>query len=192
MKQIKNVETGKVYNSVTSAARDVGVSPGLIVHVLKGRQKSAGGYSWVYSDEDMPKTIRTIKHSYRSRRGNIVRDDAGNVYDSVKSMSVAKGIDPKRAYYLLSRDPEGIFRNEHLRPLPRHRFVFTGRNIDKRETQRSVLSVAPNMSVQKLHNALDKVIYEGHDASSVYYGETGWEIEIVTHDLFANIGRMRR
>lgn len=200
MKQIKNVETGKVYRSVTAAAQDIGVSPGMIVHVLKGRQYSAGGFIWRYVDDELPKISRTVKYAYRNRRSKIIRDDSGNVYESIKALSIVKGIDSKRAYYLLNRDPEFIFRNEHLNSLPRYRFIFTAgfkvngvaAGATKRDVQHYIYALAPNMSVQKLHNALDKVLFDGQKASVLYYGETGWTLENATHDLFAPLGRLKR
>ena len=44
--QIKCVETGIIYKSQYAAARDVGIKPQGIGHVLLGRQKTAGGFHW--------------------------------------------------------------------------------------------------------------------------------------------------
>ena len=48
-KSIYCVETGKIYESVKMAAADLEISVTGISHVLKGRQKSAGGYHFKYS-----------------------------------------------------------------------------------------------------------------------------------------------
>lgn len=50
-KKVLCVETGKVYESVTMAAEEIGVSLSLIVVVCKGKQKTAGGYHWKYTNE---------------------------------------------------------------------------------------------------------------------------------------------
>ena len=44
--KVRCVETGKVYNSQKDAAHDVGIHPYGITCVLKGCQKTAGGYHW--------------------------------------------------------------------------------------------------------------------------------------------------
>ena len=45
-KSTRCIETGKVYNSQKDAAHDVGIHPYGITCVLKGCQKTAGGYHW--------------------------------------------------------------------------------------------------------------------------------------------------
>lgn len=47
-KKVKCVETCYVFDSIKKAAEYVGISPGGITSVLKGRQRSAGGYKWIY------------------------------------------------------------------------------------------------------------------------------------------------
>ena len=44
--KVRCVETGKVYNSQKDAALAVGIHPYGITCVLKGCQKTAGGYHW--------------------------------------------------------------------------------------------------------------------------------------------------
>lgn len=47
-KKIRCVETGEVFESVKQAAEHIGINPSGITSVLKGRQRKAGGYKWVY------------------------------------------------------------------------------------------------------------------------------------------------
>jgi len=44
------VETNKIYESISLAARDINLSNCSIGAVLKGRNKTAGGYHWKYVD----------------------------------------------------------------------------------------------------------------------------------------------
>ena len=47
-KKVRCVETGEIFESIKQAAEYVGITPGGITSVLKGRQRKAGGYKWVY------------------------------------------------------------------------------------------------------------------------------------------------
>lgn len=47
-KKVRCVERGEVFESVKQAAEYIGINPGGITSVLKGRQRKAGGYKWVY------------------------------------------------------------------------------------------------------------------------------------------------
>lgn len=47
-KKVQCVETGETFESVKKAAEHVAISPTGISRVLRGRQKMAGGYKWVY------------------------------------------------------------------------------------------------------------------------------------------------
>lgn len=50
-KRVMNVTTGKVYNSLREAAKDVGaVSSGSISNCCQGKQNTASGYVWKYID----------------------------------------------------------------------------------------------------------------------------------------------
>lgn len=47
-KAVQCVETGIIYPSIMEAERRTKIYHGYIIHVLKGRQKTAGGYHWKY------------------------------------------------------------------------------------------------------------------------------------------------
>lgn len=49
-KSVVCVETGKQYASITEAATAVGVAVCTVSAVLRGRQKTAGGYHWEYAE----------------------------------------------------------------------------------------------------------------------------------------------
>lgn len=49
-KKIRNIETGKIYKSITEATKELGLSRTSISNCLSGRAKTAGGYHWEYID----------------------------------------------------------------------------------------------------------------------------------------------
>lgn len=82
MKQVRCVETGAVYNSITDAAKAHGVTPGMIAHVLQGRQATAAGFTWAYTGS---------KGVSKPRYRGIYRDRADNVYKSLRAFAVTHG-----------------------------------------------------------------------------------------------------
>ena len=48
-KKVLCVETGKIYNSVVEAAKDVGVSRPAISHILIGKYETSAGFHWRYA-----------------------------------------------------------------------------------------------------------------------------------------------
>jgi len=46
------VETGQVFDSIKDAAEWLGQYPSSVSQVLRGLSSSAGGYHWVYADEE--------------------------------------------------------------------------------------------------------------------------------------------
>lgn len=47
-KKVTCFETGQTFESIKQAAEFVGINPSNITSVLKGRQRTAGGYKWIY------------------------------------------------------------------------------------------------------------------------------------------------
>lgn len=47
-KAIRCIETNSIYDPITCASAELGISPANIVHALKGRTETAGGYHWEY------------------------------------------------------------------------------------------------------------------------------------------------
>ncbi len=82
MKQVRCVETGETYPSATAAARAHGVTPGMIGHVLKGRQATAGGYKWEYTGEKPPR---------QKRFKGVYRDHTGQIYHSLQAVAKRNG-----------------------------------------------------------------------------------------------------
>jgi hypothetical protein len=52
MRKVVCVETGIVYDSLATAARDTGTAEQNIWHVCNGHWKTSGGYHWRYADGD--------------------------------------------------------------------------------------------------------------------------------------------
>lgn len=50
-KKVLCVETGKVYESLSEAERQLGISFKNISNVLRGKSKTAGGYHWEYAEQ---------------------------------------------------------------------------------------------------------------------------------------------
>lgn len=48
-KKVVCVETGKTYDSVTEAAKDVGVSRPAISHIILGKYETSAGFHWRYA-----------------------------------------------------------------------------------------------------------------------------------------------
>ena len=52
-KKIKCIETGKIYNSMISASKELGVPQGSISNCCNGKSKSAYGYHFEYVHDDI-------------------------------------------------------------------------------------------------------------------------------------------
>ena len=51
-KRVKNLDTGKVYESVKAASEETGIGHSNITRVCRGEGKKAGGYRWIYLDSE--------------------------------------------------------------------------------------------------------------------------------------------
>ncbi len=68
-KPIICIDTGKIFDSVKSAAASVGVTHSAISAVLNGRVKTAGGYRWNYlNQDDKPSEETGKKRESQSRQ----------------------------------------------------------------------------------------------------------------------------
>lgn len=47
-KAVVNLDTGKVYDSILEAEKELGINRACIGNVCRGKQKKAGGYRWTY------------------------------------------------------------------------------------------------------------------------------------------------
>ncbi len=54
-KRVKNLDTGRVYESVKAASIDTGIGHSNITRVCRGEGKKAGGYRWEYVNLDSEK-----------------------------------------------------------------------------------------------------------------------------------------
>lgn len=76
--------TMKIYPSIQSAAKDIGISPSGIWLCLQGKRKTAGGYAWQYSDIDCSEYLDSIAN--KKKIAVLQFDTAGNFlrrFDSV-------------------------------------------------------------------------------------------------------------
>ena len=60
-RQVKCVETGEVFESIRAAAKWCNVPDTTIVMLLKGKGRTAGGYHWIYADEDEEAALERIR-----------------------------------------------------------------------------------------------------------------------------------
>lgn len=56
-KSVICVETGAIYKSVSETSRDIGVSSASISKVCNGKQKTAGGYHWMYYEDYLKENL---------------------------------------------------------------------------------------------------------------------------------------
>lgn len=185
MKSILRIEDGKIYRSAKEAAHDTGVTPGMIVHVLKGRSKSAGGYKFSYSDKKFPSRSGKIG---TTRKGRPVYDCEGRQYPSLTRIALAKGIPVWKAQHLINRD--GVIRHEALRNVPRAR-IHTASDQGgwyvndywfptRHEAALYAKSIVPHLHPERIYFALAR------DSAALYHGGKGWFLD-VSGDLFAPI-----
>ena len=60
-RKVKCVETGEVFESIRAAAKWCNVPNSTIVMLLKGKGRTAGGYHWIYADEDEEAQLERIR-----------------------------------------------------------------------------------------------------------------------------------
>lgn len=60
-RKVKCVETGEVFESITAAAKWCNVPNTTIVMLLKGKGRTAGGYHWIYADENEEAALERIR-----------------------------------------------------------------------------------------------------------------------------------
>ena len=66
--QVKCVETGEVFESITAAAKWCNVHFSNLVALLKGKGRTAGGYHWIYADEDEEAALERIRQMPEGRQ----------------------------------------------------------------------------------------------------------------------------
>lgn len=82
-RKVINLDTGKIFSSISKASRYYNVCS-TTIHVVcsgKGRSKTAGGYKWSYADE---KSIKESKLRYKKdNRKKIINITTGEVFNSI-------------------------------------------------------------------------------------------------------------
>ena len=67
-RQVKCVETGEVFESITAAAKWCNVLASNLGVLLKGKGRTAGGYHWIYADEDEEAALERIRQMPEGRQ----------------------------------------------------------------------------------------------------------------------------
>lgn len=75
---VKCVETGEIFESITSAAKSIGVSNGAIRNVLFGRNHTAGGYHWEDAKVD-------VKPSIQKNSRPVKCVETGEIFESISA-----------------------------------------------------------------------------------------------------------
>lgn len=186
MKEVRCIETGATYPNAKEAAAAMGVTPGMLSHVLKGRQRTAAGYTWEYTGE-------VSKRPYKARkaRGKVWKDENGLVFLSLKELAESKGMKPARVGYLM-RDSD-VFLNEWLTENKKrivlewvspYWCVDNVRFLSRDEAVAFGRRLTNHLTMVKLHVGLDKSRRTGKSVVMVF-GSTGWKESAA--DLFGEM-----
>lgn len=89
-KSVICVETGKIFQSIADAAKNLNICASNIGDVLNSKKVTAGGYHWHYADGRPDKTRE--KKPPNPKRKKILCVDTGQIFPSIKVASVATGI----------------------------------------------------------------------------------------------------
>jgi group I intron endonuclease len=78
-KRVVCVETGEVFDSITLAAKSLGMTRNAVGNVLNGYSVSAKGFHFIYCDQESPKVRPKLKQSKK-----VICLETGEIFDSVK------------------------------------------------------------------------------------------------------------
>ena len=79
-KRVMCVESGEIFDSITLAAKSLGLTRNAVGNVLNGVIVSAKGFHFVFVDEESPKVRNAVNKSK-----SVICLETGEVFDSVKS-----------------------------------------------------------------------------------------------------------
>lgn len=80
------IETGEIFESITAASEWAGKN---VHEALRGRNKTAGGYHWQYTDP--PSEAESAKKPYRQ---SVICLETGEIFESVRAAAKFAGISP--------------------------------------------------------------------------------------------------
>lgn len=78
-KRVVCIETGQIFDSITLAAKTLGLTRNAVGNVLNGYSVSAKGYHFAFCDEKSPKVREAIK-----RCKSVICLETGEIFESVK------------------------------------------------------------------------------------------------------------
>ena len=100
MKQVRCIETGIVYESITKACVETGIQG--VSAACNGKIKTAGGYHWEFVDEELKNKAEKNKLKNKNKNKNknkidkrvkpVLCIETGVVYESIKKASAETGI----------------------------------------------------------------------------------------------------
>lgn len=87
---------GKIYDSLSSAARDIGAVPSEIHNVLKGRNKTVKNFSFTFLNDENKnieqKKLRKQREQQKEKERKKIKDNNGNVYNSITEAAISLGL----------------------------------------------------------------------------------------------------
>lgn len=101
-KAIRCRETGEVWRSAVQTAQVLGVTPGAVVHHLKGRQPTVAGVTLEYAPDVYFKPVARSPVV-------LVRDDQGRLYAGYTTLARMKGVTPAKARAIALKNG-GVYR----------------------------------------------------------------------------------
>ena len=116
-KPVVCIETQEVFESISDAARKIGIYGTSISRCLRGKGKTAGGYHWDYlikennnhkvnDNDETSKTSRKSKRTNKYLQKQVICIDTGEIFESVKIAAENIGIRPA----LISKALNGILK----------------------------------------------------------------------------------
>ena len=114
------VETGVVYDSIKQASEATGVNSGNISLVVRGINKTAGGYHWVAFEEDRDDDSPRPTTKRRPRRIPVLCVELMKEYPSAKAAEEDTGID-RNSISLVVNGKKETAGGYHWRKMPKYK-----------------------------------------------------------------------
>lgn len=132
-REVKCVETGVVYRSLSHAQEKTGIQKGNIRHVCNGTRKKAGGFTWVYVETPTVEyDVRKIRKHPNEKKVLCLND--GIVHDNISTAANYYGIKSKSN---LSLYLSGKNKNRHVRG---YKFVYFNKDYNFVLTPKNIYS----------------------------------------------------
>ena len=103
-KEIICIETGVVYESISEAARQTGISRENIKTAINGQRLSAGGFHWALTvDLQTQENLRSLNGKCKASKRKILCVETGESYESITSAAKIIGVNQSAISIALKR-----------------------------------------------------------------------------------------